>query len=119
MKYVKTIYTILGVIPFLWLVSFVTILCVGTIRLGYIPKYGNRIDPDALNINFLSLVQAILAILAYIAFFLWIVITSLLVSYFRKKITPNRVSIYLFLIGVISFFILKYIFTEYFLWVED
>jgi hypothetical protein len=119
MKYIKLLHKVLGVIPFIWFISFLLILLIGTINLGYVPKYGNLIDPYALNIDILSSLHVFCAFLAYIAFYLWLTLSAIFLVFFKKEFSLNKLSTVLFIIGVVGFFIFKYIFTDVFLWVVD
>ena len=119
MKLLKLIHSSLGVMPFVWFMLFLSILMVGTIHLGYIPKYGNHIDPDALNISTLSTIHLISAFFAYLAFYLWILISIIMKYYFKMNFSLNRITTIFFFIGVLGFFVFKFIFKQYFLWVMD
>jgi hypothetical protein len=50
-KIFKILHSILGIVPFLWFLAFLIIILLGTIKLGYVPQYGNIIDPYALKIG--------------------------------------------------------------------
>jgi hypothetical protein len=119
MKSLKIIHTALGIIPFLWFISFLFILMIGTIKLGYIPEYGDQIDPYALNLHSLSFIHFWLFILSFFAFFLWLTGTVVIMIFFRKKDSLNNLSTALFITGTAGFFIFKYGLTDYFAWVFD
>ena len=118
-KYIKTLHTALGIIPFIWFVLFLIILIAGTIHFGEIPQYGNPIDPYALGLDNVSLAALLFFILGHLSFFLWLILTTVIYIFFRNKIVLNKLSIILFLIGIGGFLIFKYGFTETFLWVFD
>jgi hypothetical protein len=119
MRILKIFQTIIGVIPFIWFTLFLIILVGGLIHLGEIPKYGNILDPDALGFGKLSYYEAIFIILSFISFFLWFIITVVIYVFFKEKIKLNKLSLFLFLIGIGGFFLFRYVFTEQFLWVVD
>lgn len=119
MKSFRAIHTVLGIIPFLWLISFLLVLMIGTIKLGYIPEYGDHIDPYALNLHLLSLIHFWLYVLSIFAFFLWLAGTAVIMVFFGKKGYLNILSTALFITGTAGFFIFKYGFREYFAWVFD
>lgn len=118
MKVIKAIQTILGYIPFIWFIFFVIILLIGTLKLGYVPKYGNVIDPYALNLELLSIIHVITATLSYLAVFVWILLTGILII-LKRQIIINRTSFVFLLIGLVGFIIFKFFFTQIFLWVFD
>ena len=119
MKYIKILHTALCIIPFIWFVLFLIILIIGTIHFGEIPKYGNLTDPYALDLDKISLVEALFSFLGYLSFFLWPLLTAIIYIFFRNKIIMNKLSIILFIIGIVGFFIFRYGFSETFLWVVD
>jgi hypothetical protein len=119
MKYIKTLHTTLGIIPFIWFIFFLTMVIIGTIYFGNIPKYGNPIDPYALGLDWINIFEAFFSVLGIISFFLWPLLTIILYIFFRNKIILNKLSIILFIIGIVGFFVFKYGFTETFLWVAD
>ncbi|OYU95574.1 MAG: hypothetical protein CFE21_10550 [Bacteroidetes bacterium B1(2017)] len=119
MKYTKYIHTTLGIIPFFWFISFLTMIIIGTIKLGSIPKYGNHIDPYALGLDSLNLIEVVLSILGLFSFILWLVLTPILYYFFKNKTSLNKSSIVLCIIGVLGFIVFRFIFTETFLWVVD
>jgi hypothetical protein len=119
MKFIKLLHIILGIIPFLWLISFLVILTIGTIHFGYIPKAGNPVDPYALGLDSINRFEVGLVLLSFIAFFLYIPLTILLYILSKQKANPNNLSLILFTIGVGGFLIFRYIFTDVFLWVAD
>jgi hypothetical protein len=119
MKVVRIVHTVLGIIPFVWFVTFLLIFTIGAIHLGYIPEYGNAADPDSLNIGLLSGIHFALFLSGSLAFFIWVMLTIVLLIFFRKRISINRSSTILFSIGIIGFLIFKYILTASFLWVFD
>jgi hypothetical protein len=118
MKFIKILHAFFGIIPFAWLLSFLTILLIATIHFGYIPKYGNPIDPSALGLDQIEYVEVILAFCAFISFFIWTFL-SLIFIFFKSKIQLSKLPIFLFVIGVCGFFVLRYEFTDIFLWVVD
>ena len=119
MKYIKQFHTILGIVPFVWFISFLSILIIGTIKLGYIPEYGNIIDPEALKIKTLGLFHFLFFMAAYCSFYLWIIFSIVLVVLYKRRFIPNTLSLILFLIGVLGYFIFKFVFSKNFLWVFD
>jgi hypothetical protein len=119
MKYIKILHTALGIIPFAWLISFLIMLIIGTIHFGYVPKYGNPIDPYALGLDWINIIELWLGFLGYLSFFIWPLLTAILYIFFRNKITLNKLSMLMFFIGITGFFIFRYGFSEAFLWVVD
>jgi len=95
------------------------ILIFGTIRLGYIPNYGNVNDPYSLNLEPLTSLHSFISLPAFLSFFLWIAFGIVLFLFFKDSFSLNKLTTVLFLIGVSSFFILKYLFPGQFLWVMD
>lgn len=118
MKALKIIHSILGIIPFLWFMSFITILAIGMIKLGHVPKYGNPLDPTSLNMNVLSVFSFLCGLCAYISFYLWIGM-SLILLFFRSNYSFHKLNTVLFFIGVGGFFVFKYLFPDVFAWVID
>lgn len=119
MRYIRLFHSILGIIPFIWFLSFLLILTMGIIHIGYVPKYGNPIDPYALNLDVISYLHFIFGLCAYLAFYLWIGMSIILVIFFKKKFSFHRASTILFIIGVSGFFIFRYIFPDVFGWILD
>jgi len=119
MKGIKIAHSVLGIIPFIWFVSFLLILLIGIFHFGYIPKYGNSVDPYALNLRNLSLFSFLCGFLAYIAFYTWIGMSIIFLLFFKKKFSFNKTTTILFIIGVLGFFIFKYLFSDVFAWVID
>lgn len=119
MKYIKLIHSFLGILPFVWFVSFLLILSIGFIHFGAMPKYGNLVDPYALNLRYLSLFSFFCGFLAYLAFYLWLGMSIIFIVFFKKKYTFNKTTSILFFIGVFGFFLFKYLFTDAFAWVID
>lgn len=119
MKYIKILHTALGIIPFAWLCSLLLILFIGVFHFGYVPKYGNPVDPYALGLDWIYSFEVWLALFGFISFFVWPVLTVILYIFFKNKIVMNKLSIILFIIGIAGFFIFRYGFSETFLWVVD
>lgn len=119
MKTIKVIHSILGTIPFIWLILFLIVLVTGSFSIGHMPEYGDPIDPGSFNIRSLSFMHFVFYILSFISFFLWIIITTIVLMFFRKKIYLQKIPTVLFITGVAGFFIFKYAFTDNFLWVFD
>ena len=119
MKYIKTLHTALGIIPFVWFVLFLIILIAGTIHFGEIPKLGYAQDPYALGLEKLSIIEALFSFLGYLSFFMWPLLTAILYVFFRNKIKLNKLSMVMFFIGITGFFIFRYGFSETFLWIVD
>jgi hypothetical protein len=119
MKYYKLLHRILGVFPLIWFVTFLTVVVTGVVRLRHIPIYGKSPDPYSLEINILGRIHLIAGLLAYVAFFLWLLLFIFGLFFFRKKFSLDKLSTIFFFIGVIGFFVFKYIFTGVFQWVLD
>ena len=102
MKYIKMLHSFLGILPFIWFVSFLLILLIGIFHFGYIPKYGNSVDPDALNLRYLSLFSFFCGFLAYIAFYIWIGMSIIFLLFFKKKFSFNKTTTILFIIGELA-----------------
>ena len=119
MKYIKILHSFLGILPFIWFLSFLIILAIGIIHFGYLPKYGNLVDPYALNIRYLSLFSFFCGLCAYVAFYLWIVMSIIFITFLRKEFSFNRTTTILFIIGVLGFFVFRYLFSDVFAWVID
>jgi hypothetical protein len=113
------IHSFLGIIPFVWLLSFLTILTIGTFRLGYVPQYGNVVDPYALHIGVLELLHNILFVVSIIAFFGWISVTIILFSFHKGSFVLNKTALVLFIIAVTGFIIFQYVFPGIGAWVFD
>jgi hypothetical protein len=118
MKSIQILHTIAGIIPFAWLLLFLAILGIGTVHLGYIPQYGNHIDPDSLNIHFLGFLHMIFGLLGTASTCVWVTLAAIMISS-TPKIALRKIPTILFFIGVGGFFLFKYAFTEQFLWVFD
>ena len=116
MKAIKLFHIILGSIPFAWLISFLLMLIIGTIHFGYIPRYGNIVDPYSLGLGWINIIEVALFFLSFLSFFLWPIFSAIL---FFNKEALSKISIIMYLVGVSSFFIFKYIFTSAFEWVMD
>lgn len=116
---IKVLHTVIGFIPFVWLVVFLTILGVGTISLGYIPEYGNKIDPSALSLDFLGYFNFIFWVLGFIGFWFWIVLTMVMIVFFKVKITTIKTSTIFFIVGATGYFLFNNVYTANFLWVFD
>jgi hypothetical protein len=110
-------HTILGIVPFAWLLLFLSILAVGTFKLGYVPAYGNRIDPGDLHINLLLVIHAVCLVLAVFAVIGWMILSFILYSFYKGYSMFNKITWRLFIIGITGFFIFKYLFPGTFAWV--
>ena len=66
----------------------------------------------------LTIILTVLSLCSYLAFFLWIVI-GICFIFFKSKDLFNRATTILFIIGVLGFFIFRYIFPDVFGWVLD
>lgn len=119
MKTIKSIHSILGIIPFIWFLSFLLILIIGIAHFGYIPEEGNIVDPTALGLYWLNVFCVLFGIAAYLAFYSWILMSIILIIFFRKKYTFNKTVTFLFIISVLGFFVFRYGFPEVFGWVLD
>lgn len=117
MKIIKFAHSFFGIIPFIWFSCFLLILTIGIVHFGYVPKEGNPVDPYKLGLDWLSIIITIFSFIAYISFYLWILI-SIIILLKREKLF-NKISTILFIIGVSGFFIFKYLFPEVFGWVLD
>ncbi|MGG9962509.1 hypothetical protein [Ferruginibacter sp. SUN106] len=113
------IHSFLGIIPLVWFLSFLSILAIGTFKLGYIPQYGNPVDPDTLHIGGLELLHSILFMMSIIAFFGWITVTIILLSFYKNSFVFNKTALVLFAIGVTGFLVFKYVFPGFGAWVFD
>ena len=119
MKTIKSIHSILGIIPFIWFLSFLLILIIGIIHFGYIPKEGNPVDPYKLGLDLLNIFCGLCGVFAYVAFYLWMLMSIILIIFFRKKYTFNKTATFLFIISVLGFFVFRYGFPDVFGWVLD
>lgn len=118
MRLTKLIHSFLGVIPFIWFITFLIMLFIGISHFGFVPKEGNPVDPYKLGLDWLSVVITICSAFAYIAFFLWIGL-GITIIFLRKKGSFNKTTTILFIIGVSGFLIFKYLYPEVFGWVLD
>jgi hypothetical protein len=116
-KIFKILHSILGIIPFLWFLAFLMIILLGTIKLGYVPKYGNIIDPYALKIGAITKAHFFLGISALLAFYIWLVMSA--IFFFIKGFSFNKITTILFFVGVIGYLTFKYLFPNVFAWVMD
>jgi hypothetical protein len=119
MKFFKLLHIALSIIPFAWLCSLLLILVIGVFHFGYIPKYGNPIDPYALGLDWIYFFEVWLALLSFLSFFTWPLLTVMMYLLFKDKFAWNKLSIVFFITGIVGFFIFKYGFPETFLWVVD
>ncbi len=119
MKIIKSIHSILGIIPFIWFLSFLLILIIGITHFGYIPKEGNAVDPTALGLYWLNAFCVLFGIVAYLAFYSWILMSIILIIFFREKYTFNKTATCLFIISILGFFVFRYGFPGVFGWVLD
>jgi len=110
-------HSISGIIPFTWFILFISILAIGTFKLGYIPAYGNRIDPGDLHINFLVILHAIFLVLAVFAVISWVALSIIIYSFYKGYSLFNKTTLRLFFIGIGGFVVFKYIFPGTFAWV--
>lgn len=116
---IRRIHAVTGIIPFAWLLVFLSFLVIGTFQLGYIPTYGKAGDPNSLGLDWLSAIHTILFMLATLSSVTWLIITLVWLIEMRGKMSPNRLSVILFLFGVAGFFLFRYALTGYFEWVLD
>jgi hypothetical protein len=119
MRLIKFVHSFLGLIPFVWFITFLIMLFSGISYFGYVPKEGNPVDPHKLGLDWLTLFITLCSVAGFIAFFLWIVMSIAFIIFFRKKNSFNKVTTILFVIGVSGFFIFRYIFPDVFGWVLD
>ena len=108
MKFVRILHALLGIIPFLWFISFLYVLVKGIFYLGYIPKYGNPVDPYELGlVDWVYDIEVWLTVLSFMSFFLWILITGVIYLFFRDKVAFNKASVILFMVGIGGFLFLN------------
>lgn len=119
MRVIKFIHSFLGLIPFVWLISFLIILFIGIIHFGYVPKEGNPVDPYKLGLDWLTIIMTICFVGAYIAFYLWIILSVIIFTLIKKRQVFNKVTTVMFFIGVLGFFIFRYLFPSVWGWVLD
>jgi len=119
MKYFKILHTVLGIIPFAWLCSLLLILFIGICHFGYVPQSGNPVDPYSLGLDWIYSFEVWLGLFGFLSFFLWPLVTVMLHIFYRNMIVFNKLSVILFLVGTIGFFVFRYGFTAIFLWVAD
>ena len=119
MKIVKIIHSILAILPFVWFITFLLQLVIGIIHFKAIPKEYLFDDPSSMGLDKLGLFSTLCILAAVPAFFLWILMSIILLIFFRKQYSFNKPATILFFIGVAGFFIFRDGFPEVFGWVLD
>lgn len=120
MKNVRILYLVISSIPIAWLFSLLIILLIGSFYLGYIPKYGNHFDPYSIGLAWIGFFECCLCLFTFFSFLIWPVFTGSILSIPNEKnIVLNKLSVILYITGLISVIIFRYSFSEFFLWVED
>jgi hypothetical protein len=116
-KSLKVLYIVLGFLPSVWLVSFLAVISIASLKLGTIPHYLQNPDPASIGLAPYAYMTLMIGVMALLAFFVWPVLTLILFLLpYRKEIITSRPFV-MFVVGTAGYWIFKLWLTEVFLWV--
>ncbi len=104
---------------FFCFLTVILVLALGTIRLGYIPSYGDTADPYALGLNYISTIIVFLTLPAAFTLALWPLLTIALWVQQKTLTACYKVSYIFFGTGLAGLTVLHLFFSDYFGWVLD
>ncbi len=115
----RGIYYVFGVISFISFALFTTTIVIASFRLGQFPSFLHSPDPNSLGLTFISYTGIYLFFLSYLSFVPWLVLTSILFIFFRKKVQLSIVPMILASIAFIDYLIFELAFNDLFSWFMD
>lgn len=106
--------------PFAWLLSSLLILSVATIILGYVPKYGNPVDPYTLGLDLVTRIHLLLFCVGIFSACLWPFFTiQMVVASGFKTFSENKIPVLLFISGLVGYLLFAFTMNPYFSWIMD
>ena len=119
MESIKSINRYICYIPFVWVVSFFTILLFGILTLAKIPVYGIDQDPYSLSLDWLSTIGTIASLFSYFTIPTNVFLTIHLLVNKANFTRIDKIALLVLGCSILCFFLLKYVFTNVFNWVLD
>jgi hypothetical protein len=102
-KSLRVLYVVLGFLPSVWLVSFLAVIAVASLKLGGIPHNMVSPTPSALGLQSYAYMSAMVGAMSLIAMFAWPVISLVvLLTPWRTMVLTKRPFIF-FVIGVAGY----------------
>lgn len=115
----KKIHSFLSFLPAVWFCLFFLGITIAAIKYGHFPKYGVDPDPTASNLSILEFTSFLVALIAYLGFYCWILVSIvLLINFKSNKAVITRNSI-IYGCSLFLFFLIKYGFQSQFAWFVD
>lgn len=119
LKSLKVLYVVFGFLPAVWLVAFLAVVSVATVKLGGVPHYGQSPVPASLGLESYTYMTMMIGVMALLSVVVWPVLTliTFLLPY-RNEVITRRPFI-LFVIGAAGYWIFKWWLPEVFMWVAN
>ena len=119
MKVLKILNRILCYIPFIWVVCFFAMVCIGILKLKKIPVYGVDPDPYALSIDWINFIMLFSMLISIFSIPFNIIIAVVL--YFNKihLTRSDKIALLIPFLSIGIFYFCKYGLPNLFDWVLD
>jgi hypothetical protein len=109
-------------IPYVML-SSICLMClyilIATITFGAIPRYGIHPDPSSFGYDYVYDLGSFLLLISFFLLPIWIFVTILSLKSWKQLLERDRTNIFIVLLSIIMFLILKYYAVSTFLWFMD